>query len=164
MTMTRRELVHTLGAAGGAGWLGQFSPAAGSSAAPDDTADRTVYLNGDGVPLSPRAFTALLHSLTQQADVVVVVGAPESSNSNRLVELAAKSGARAHLVQDADDVRPEWLEGARCVGVTAGASAPEVLVEGVVARIARIAGGDVAVRSLPEVDEGIVFQLPSELR
>jgi 4-hydroxy-3-methylbut-2-enyl diphosphate reductase len=102
--------------------------------------------------------------LTRQADVVVVVGAPESSNSNRLVELAAKSGARAYLVQDADDIRPEWLAGARSVGVTAGASAPEVLVEGVVARIARIGGGDVAVRSLPEVDEGIVFQLPSELR
>jgi 4-hydroxy-3-methylbut-2-en-1-yl diphosphate reductase len=102
--------------------------------------------------------------LTRDADVVIVVGAPESSNSNRLVELAAKSGARAYLVQDARDLEADWLDGARCVGVTAGASAPEVLVEGVIARLTSLAGADVPVRSLPEVDEGIVFQLPSELR
>jgi 4-hydroxy-3-methylbut-2-enyl diphosphate reductase len=102
--------------------------------------------------------------LTREADVVIVVGAPESSNSNRLVELAAKSGARAHLVQDARDIDAAWLAGARCVGVTAGASAPEVLVEGVVARLRDLAGSDTTVRSLPRVDEGIVFQLPSELR
>ena len=101
--------------------------------------------------------------LTREADVVIVVGAPESSNSNRLVELAAKSGARAYLVQDARDLDAAWLEGARQVGVTAGASAPEVLVQGVVARLRELAGG-ARVRSLPEVDEGIVFQLPSELR
>ena len=101
--------------------------------------------------------------LTREADVVIVVGAPESSNSNRLVELAAKSGARAYLVQDARDLEAAWLDGARQVGVTAGASAPEVLVQGVVARLRDLAGG-VRVRSLPEVDEGIVFQLPSELR
>ena len=80
--------------------------------------------------------------LTREADVVIVVGAPESSNSNRLVELAAKSGARAYLVQDARDLEAAWLDGARCVGVTAGASAPEVLVEGVVARLRELAGGD----------------------
>ena len=101
--------------------------------------------------------------LTREADVVIVVGAPESSNSNRLVELAAKSGARAYLVQDARDLEAAWLDGARQVGVTAGASAPEVLVQGVVARLRELAGG-ARVRSLPEVDEGIVFQLPSELR
>ncbi|HEX5065417.1 MAG TPA: 4-hydroxy-3-methylbut-2-enyl diphosphate reductase [Myxococcota bacterium] len=102
--------------------------------------------------------------LTREADVVIVVGAPESSNSNRLVELAAKSGARAYLVQDARDLDAAWLEGARQVGVTAGASAPEVLVQGVVARLRELAGDGARVRSLPEVDEGIVFQLPSELR
>ncbi len=64
--------------------------------------------------------------LTQQADVVIVVGAPESSNSNRLAELAAKRGACSYMVQTADDIEPSWLEGARCVGVTAGASAPLV--------------------------------------
>jgi 4-hydroxy-3-methylbut-2-enyl diphosphate reductase len=102
--------------------------------------------------------------LTREADVVIVVGAPESSNSNRLVELAAKSGARAYLVQDQSELEAAWLEGAQQVGVTAGASAPEVLVEGVVARLSELAGRGARVRSLPEVDEGIVFQLPSELR
>ena len=102
--------------------------------------------------------------LCRRADVVVVVGAPESSNSNRLVELAAKCGARAFLVQDADDIEAGWLDGARCVGVTAGASAPEVLVEQVSARLAALAGAGTRLDSLPEVDEGIVFQLPPELR
>ena len=79
--------------------------------------------------------------LTGGAEVVIVVGAPESSNSSRLVELAGKRGARAHLVQTAAEIDPAWLEGARCVGVTAGASAPEVLVEAVVARLEELAGG-----------------------
>ena len=94
---------------------------------------------------------------------VLVVGAPESSNSNRLVELAEKSGVTAHLVQDADDVDPRWLEGVDCVGVTAGASAPEDLVQGVVERLERLADG-ARVSALPDVDEGVVFQLPSALR
>ena len=102
--------------------------------------------------------------LTGEVDVLIVVGAPESSNSNRLVEIAAKSGARAYLVQDASDLEAAWLEGAHQVGVTAGASAPEVLVEGVVARLRALCGEPVSVRSLPRVDEGVVFQLPAELR
>jgi 4-hydroxy-3-methylbut-2-enyl diphosphate reductase len=102
--------------------------------------------------------------LCRDADVVIVVGAPESSNSNRLVELAAKSGARAHLVQDAGEIDAAWLEGARQIGVTAGASAPEVLVQGVVARLRALVGPAARVRALPQVDEGIVFQLPPELR
>jgi len=102
--------------------------------------------------------------LTRRADVVIVVGAPESSNSNRLVELARKSGARAFLVQSADEIDPEWLAGAGCVGVTAGASAPEVLVAAVVDRLESLADGPVEKSALPEVDEGVVFQLPSELR
>jgi 4-hydroxy-3-methylbut-2-enyl diphosphate reductase len=102
--------------------------------------------------------------LTDRADVVIVVGAPESSNSNRLVELASKRGARAYLVQTAGDIEPAWLEGADCVGVTAGASAPEVLVQQVVARLHELGGPDTALEALPEVDEGIVFQLPSALR
>jgi 4-hydroxy-3-methylbut-2-enyl diphosphate reductase len=102
-------------------------------------------------------------ALTERADVVLVVGAPESSNSNRLVELAGKSGATAHLVQDAGDVDPAWLEDAGCIGITAGASAPEDLVEGVVARVNALAG-TARVDALPEVDEGVVFQLPSALR
>jgi 4-hydroxy-3-methylbut-2-enyl diphosphate reductase len=102
--------------------------------------------------------------LTDEAEVVLVVGAPASSNSNRLVELAAKRGARAHLVERADDVDPAWLEGVERVGVTAGASAPESLVQGVVARLVELSGGTARVRSQPEVDEGIVFQLPAALR
>jgi 4-hydroxy-3-methylbut-2-enyl diphosphate reductase len=102
--------------------------------------------------------------LVRAADVVLVVGAPSSSNSNRLVEIAAKSGARAYLVQSASEIDPRWLEGAACIGVTAGASAPEVLVEHVVERLRSLAGGDVRVESMPTVDEGVVFQLPSELR
>jgi 4-hydroxy-3-methylbut-2-enyl diphosphate reductase len=103
-------------------------------------------------------------ALTRRVDVVIVVGAPESSNSNRLVELAEKSGIRAYLVQCADDIEPSWLDGMGRVGVTAGASAPEVLVSQVTERLDEIAGGDVRIDSLPEVDEGIVFQLPPELR
>jgi 4-hydroxy-3-methylbut-2-enyl diphosphate reductase len=102
--------------------------------------------------------------LTREADLVLVVGAPESSNSNRLVEIARKQGVTAHLVQSADDIEPAWLRGVACVGVTAGASAPEVLVEQVVARLAALGGGDVQVDSLPAVDEGVVFQIPAELR
>ncbi len=102
--------------------------------------------------------------LTDRAEVVIVVGAPESSNSNRLVELASKSGARAHLVQQADEIDPLWLDGIDCIGVTAGASAPEVLVTQVVQRIEELTESAVEVRSLPEVDEGVVFQLPAQLR
>jgi len=103
-------------------------------------------------------------ALVREAQLVLVVGAPESSNSNRLVEIARKAGVPAHLVQTACDIRPEWLEGVACVGVTAGASAPEVLVEEVVARLAALGGGDAEVRSMPPIDEGVVFQLPAELR
>jgi 4-hydroxy-3-methylbut-2-enyl diphosphate reductase len=102
--------------------------------------------------------------LTREADVVIVVGAPESSNSTRLVELAAKSGATAYMVQDAGDIEADWVDGVRCVGVTAGASAPERLVEQVIDRLRQIAPGDVDLDALPEVDEGVVFQLPPELR
>jgi 4-hydroxy-3-methylbut-2-enyl diphosphate reductase len=97
-------------------------------------------------------------------DLVLVVGAPESSNSNRLVEIARKAGVAAHLVQTAQDIRPEWLAGARAVGVTAGASAPEELVEAVVARLRALAKGDVVVEPQAAEPEGVVFQLPPELR
>ena len=100
--------------------------------------------------------------LCRAADVVLVVGAPESSNSNRLVEIALKVGKRSHLVQTAADIDPAWLAGADCVGVSAGASAPEVLVEEVVERLRRL--GATRVDSLPAVNEGVVFQLPAELR
>ena len=102
--------------------------------------------------------------LARRARVVLVVGAPSSSNSNRLVEIAEKCGARGFLVETAADIRPEWLEGVGCVGVTAGASAPEVLVEQVIARLGELSGDGFVLDALPVVDEGVVFQLPAELR
>ena len=102
--------------------------------------------------------------LVGEAQLVLVVGAPESSNSNRLVEIARKAGRAAHLVQSAADIDPAWLAGVACVGVTAGASAPEVLVAEVVERLKVIAGGEARVEPTPQIDEGVVFQLPSELR
>jgi 4-hydroxy-3-methylbut-2-en-1-yl diphosphate reductase len=103
-------------------------------------------------------------ALVGEADGVLVVGAPESSNSNRLVEIARKAGVPAELVQSADDVDPAWVAGKDCIGVTAGASAPERLVEEVVARLVALAGGRAELDSMPPVDEGVVFQLPGELR
>ena len=103
-------------------------------------------------------------AMTDAAELVLVVGAPESSNSNRLVELARKAGLPGYLVQTADDIDPAWLDGVDCVGVTAGASAPEVLVEGVVGRLRELGGPGTGVDSQPAVDEGVVFQIPSELR
>jgi 4-hydroxy-3-methylbut-2-enyl diphosphate reductase len=99
-----------------------------------------------------------------EAQLVLVVGAPESSNSNRLVEIARKAGLPAHLVQTADEIEPPWLRGIECVGVTAGASAPELLVEAVIERLRALAGGEARVDAQPRVDEGVVFQLPAELR
>jgi 4-hydroxy-3-methylbut-2-enyl diphosphate reductase len=103
-------------------------------------------------------------ALTEAADVVIVVGAPESSNSNRLAELAARRGSRSYMVQTAAEIDPAWLDGAACVGVTSGASAPEVLVTQVIERLKELAGGRANVRSLPEFAEGMVFKLPASLR
>ena len=102
--------------------------------------------------------------LCKEAAVVIVVGAPASSNSNRLVELAEKLGARSYLVETAVQLDPAWIEGVSCVGVTAGASAPEILVTEVVERLEQLSGGDFSVDSLPLVDEGVTFQLPASLR
>jgi 4-hydroxy-3-methylbut-2-enyl diphosphate reductase len=104
--------------------------------------------------------------MAREADLVLVVGAPESSNSSRLVEAAEREGVASHLVETAQDIRPEWLDGVGCVGVTAGASAPEVLVEEVVEQLRSLsgAGDQVFIDTLPPVDEGVVFQLPSVLR
>ena len=103
-------------------------------------------------------------ALTETSEVVIVVGAPESSNSNRLAELAAKRGSRSYLVQHADEIEPAWIEDARCIGVTAGASAPEVLVQDVVKRLNELSGGAANIEAQPEIDEGMVFQLPASLR
>jgi len=100
--------------------------------------------------------------LARRADLVLVVGSVNSSNSNRLGELAQKQGVPAYLVDGAEDIRPEWLEGIAAVGVTAGASAPESLVRDVIRRL-RECGGD-RVEELPGIPEAIEFALPKELR
>jgi len=99
--------------------------------------------------------------LAREVDVVIVVGSPNSSNSNRLREVAEHMGVPAHMVDDAADLRAEWLEGKRRVGVTAGASAPEVLVQDVIARLAALGAGDV--RTLEGVAEHVSFPLPKGL-
>ncbi len=103
-----------------------------------------------------------MRELSQHCDRVLVVGSPNSSNSNRLRELAERNGVPAYLIDGADDILPQWLEGARCVGVTAGASAPESLVQGVVERLKQLGQGQV--RELDGVRESMVFALPRELR
>lgn len=99
--------------------------------------------------------------LVSQVDVLFVVGSPTSSNSNRLREIAEKLGVVAYLIDGADEIRAEWLEGKRNVGVTAGASAPEVLVRGVLERL-RALGAEL-VQELDGRRETIVFPMPKEL-
>jgi 4-hydroxy-3-methylbut-2-enyl diphosphate reductase len=101
-------------------------------------------------------------SLVRSCDVVVVVGSRSSSNSNRLREIADKAGKAGYLVDGPDDLRAEWFAGAGTVGVTAGASAPELLVQRVVARL-REWGGEAA-QELSGREESVVFALPRELR
>jgi 4-hydroxy-3-methylbut-2-en-1-yl diphosphate reductase len=94
-------------------------------------------------------------------DVVLVVGAPNSSNSNRLREIAADSGVPSYLIEDADALDQGWLEGAATVGITAGASAPAELVEQVIARLREIADIDLA--ELPGATENVRFRMPPQL-
>jgi len=100
--------------------------------------------------------------MTPHADVVFVVGSKNSSNSNRLREVAELRGVPAFLIDNADGIDPAWLEGKRRIGVTAGASAPEVLVAEVIARLEELSGG--AVRNLDGVPERVTFALPKELQ
>ena len=100
--------------------------------------------------------------MTPHADVVFVVGSKNSSNSNRLREVAELRGVPAYLVDNAAGIDPAWVQGKRRVGVTAGASAPEVLVEEVIARLKALSGG--AVRNLDGVPEKVTFPLPKELQ
>ncbi len=99
--------------------------------------------------------------LAEQCDLVIVVGSPNSSNSSRLCEVAKILGRDAYLVNDDDAIREEWLAGKRCVGITAGASAPEVLVGRVVNRLQALGAGNL--RVLDGIEEGVVFPLPREL-
>ena len=100
--------------------------------------------------------------LVDACDVLVVVGSRSSSNSNRLREIAEKNGMPGHLVDGPDDLRREWFEGKQVVGVTAGASAPELLVQRVVSRLREWGGRDA--EEVVGREESVVFALPRELR
>jgi 4-hydroxy-3-methylbut-2-enyl diphosphate reductase len=99
--------------------------------------------------------------LAPQCDVVIVVGSPNSSNSNRLREVAAHRGIPAYMIDRAEELQPEWIEGKRRVGVTAGASAPEILVQQVIERLRELGAGKV--RELEGAVESVMFPLPRGL-
>ena len=99
--------------------------------------------------------------LADRCDVVLVIGADYSSNSNRLRELSEETGTDSHLIPDAGGLDPVWLDGAATVGITAGASAPEVLVQGLVDRLRE--SFDVTVSDLDGIEERVTFRLPREL-
>ena len=100
-------------------------------------------------------------SLAEQCDLVIVVGSPNSSNSRRLKEVAVARGVDGYLVDGPDEIDPQWFAGKKKIGLTAGASAPEVLVERVIQRISSLGGFEV--QQLAGVEEGVSFPLPKEL-
>ncbi|BCN40284.1 4-hydroxy-3-methylbut-2-enyl diphosphate reductase 2 [Alicycliphilus denitrificans] len=100
--------------------------------------------------------------LSPQVDLVIVVGSPTSSNSNRLRELAERMGTPAYMVDSAEELRHEWFDGIARVGLTAGASAPEVLVQAVIARIKEL--GAVSVRKMAGIEETLKFPPPKGLK
>ena len=100
--------------------------------------------------------------LADECDVLLVVGSPNSSNSNRLRELAERMGTPAYLIDGAEDLQREWFDGAKGIGITAGASAPEVLVRGVIDKL-----GEWGASNVQELDgrpENVTFSMPKELR
>jgi 4-hydroxy-3-methylbut-2-en-1-yl diphosphate reductase len=99
--------------------------------------------------------------LAQAVDVVLVVGAANSSNSNRLREIAAEQGVPAYLIADAEALDPRWVTGANAVGITAGASAPAELVQQLIDRLGAL--GDVTLETLPGITENVRFRMPAEL-
>jgi 4-hydroxy-3-methylbut-2-enyl diphosphate reductase len=102
-----------------------------------------------------------VRDLSKLVDVILVVGATNSSNSNRLREIGTEVGVASYLIADGSELNPDWLKDAKAVGITAGASAPEVLVDDVIEALRRI--GPVAVSVLPGREENIEFRLPAEL-
>ncbi|GFD74318.1 4-hydroxy-3-methylbut-2-enyl diphosphate reductase [Alteromonas marina] len=138
----------------------------------DDTADvidalraKFPHINGprkDDICYATQNRQDAVRDLAQDCQILLVVGAQNSSNSNRLRELAEKIGAKAHLIADANCIQKEWLEGVEHIGVTAGASAPEVLVQGVVNRLKEWGAISASERSGRE--ENVEFAVPKELR
>ena len=103
-----------------------------------------------------------VRELATRCDLILVVGSPNSSNSNRLRELAEREGVESHLIDGADEIDPAWLTGKQQIGVTAGASAPDVLIDGVIQRLRDL--GAAGVSELDGEPENMVFALPKELR
>ena len=103
-----------------------------------------------------------VRDLARRCDLVLVVGSPNSSNSNRLRELAERDGVESYLIDGADEIDPAWVVGRERIGVTAGASAPDILVDGVIARLRALGAGSVG--ELDGEPENMVFALPKELR
>ena len=104
-----------------------------------------------------------VRELAEKCDLILVVGSPNSSNSNRLRELAEREGVESHLIDGAHEIDPTWLTGKQQVGVTAGASAPDVLVQGVLAKLSELGAGS-QYRELDGEPENMIFALPKELR
>ena len=115
---------------------------------------------GDDICYATQNRQDAVKALAQTSDIVLVVGSKNSSNSNRLREVAELNGARAHLIDDAEQIEPAWLEGVAAIGVTAGASAPEVLVQAVVRKLD---DGTTGLSQLRGADEHVTFALPKEL-
>ena len=103
-----------------------------------------------------------VRELAKQSDLVVVVGSKNSSNSNRLAELASRMGVASKLIDDPNDIQPDWFNGVQTIGVTAGASAPEELVQSVIARMKEFGVTDV--EELQGLEENMLFEVPKELR
>jgi 4-hydroxy-3-methylbut-2-enyl diphosphate reductase len=102
-----------------------------------------------------------VRELARAVDMILVVGSRNSSNSNRLREIGEELGKPAYLIDDADALRPEWFAGIESVGLTAGASAPETLVQGVLAGLRRF--GEIEISTLNGVEENVRFRFPAEL-
>ena len=121
---------------------------------------RIVGPSRDDICYATQNRQAAVKKLAGDVDVMLVIGAANSSNANRLVEVSQTAGTRAYLINDVGDIRPEWLADAKRIGVTAGASTPEVLVSETVKAICR---KGVAVREVHVVEEDVRFALPQEL-
>jgi 4-hydroxy-3-methylbut-2-enyl diphosphate reductase len=102
-----------------------------------------------------------VRELCEQVDVILVVGAKNSSNSNRLREIGSEAGIPSYLIADGSELQPEWVANAKAVGITAGASAPEVLVDDVIDALGRL--GPVEVSTMSGHEETVEFRLPTEL-
>ena len=115
----------------------------------------------DDICYAPQNRQDAIKTLAQRCDVVIVVGSPNSSNSNRLREVAEQLGVPAYMVDNATELQPEWVAGKKIVGVTAGASAPEVLVQAVVERLRSLGANSVS--TLDGIPERVTFPLPKGL-